>query len=143
MAHEHDGPVELVDDRSEIGGIVCDPSKGHRGRENVVVLSVEVVEDAAPARSVSERAVDQKDCRIGHEASFRLFEPARAHWRRRRGIAPVVCTGQVPVYPTGASPWGDAPAPPDPWAQCRLNPLEDQWSFFARRCVPSTTRATR
>src|SRR6476469_7598555 len=101
MAHEHDGPVELVDDSSEIGGIAGAPWEGHRGRENGVVLIVEVVKDAAPARSVSERAVGEKDCRVGHEASFRLFEPAHADWRRRRGIAPVVCTGQIPVYPTG------------------------------------------
>ncbi len=72
MADEDDGAVELVDDRFEIGDVGGDPAQGKRGREQRVLAAVEEVEDAAPARGVSERAVDENDGWLGHENSFRV-----------------------------------------------------------------------
>src|SRR4051794_38330397 len=72
MAHEHDGTVELVDDRSEIRSVARDPAKGNRRSEDVVLVAVEMLENRAPARRISEGTVNENDCRLGHEASFEL-----------------------------------------------------------------------
>jgi hypothetical protein len=72
MADEHDGPVDLVDDRRDVGGVGRDPAKRIRGCDHRVLASVEPVEHGAPARGVSERAMDEHDRRLGHVVPFRL-----------------------------------------------------------------------
>src|SRR3954471_940644 len=141
MAHEHDGPVELVDDRSEICHVARDPAKGKRRSDKVVRVAVELLEHRAPARGVSESTVNENDCRLGHEAAFRLGKsppkPAPIVPGSRPWFALVRCPCLRPVllpdamFLSGRHHWV---AP---------NPLEDQWSFFAKRCVPNTTGAAR
>ena len=44
MADEHDGPVELVDQPLQIGGVVGEPAKRIRRRKDGVLVTVEDVE---------------------------------------------------------------------------------------------------
>jgi hypothetical protein len=67
MADEHDGPVELVDERPEMGGVARDPAQGIRRRENRVLVTGEPVEHGPPARSVSESAVNENNRWLGHD----------------------------------------------------------------------------
>src|SRR2546423_2024121 len=100
MADEHDGPIELVDDRSEIRRIARDSAKRHRRRENGVLVALQELEHGAPTRSVSEGAVNEKDCWFGHEASFRVESNEQlgvAVCARPSGIAPVVALVRSPV----------------------------------------------
>ena len=71
VADEDDGAVELVDDGFEIGHVAGEPAQGKRRREQRVLAAVEEVEHAAPARGVSERAMDENDGWLGHGNSFR------------------------------------------------------------------------
>jgi hypothetical protein len=71
MADEHHGSVELVDQSLQIGGVAREPAKRIRRRDHRVLVTVEEVVNRAPARSVSEGAVNENDCWLGHETSFR------------------------------------------------------------------------
>jgi len=57
VADEDDGAVRLLDDSFEIGDVGGDAAQGKRSSEQRVLAAVETVEDAAPARGVSERTV--------------------------------------------------------------------------------------
>src|SRR2546430_1687138 len=72
VADEDDGSVELVDDSFEIGDVGGDPAQGKRSSKQRVIAAVEEVEHCAPARGVSERAVDENDGWLGHANSFRV-----------------------------------------------------------------------
>src|SRR6266508_6912021 len=67
VADEHDGPVELVDDRLDVGGVVRDPAKRIRRREHRVLVSVEEFEHGPPARRVCECPVNKDNRWFGHE----------------------------------------------------------------------------
>src|SRR6266851_4969593 len=72
VAYEDDGAVELGDDSFEIGDVGGDAAQGKRSSEQRVLAAVEEVVDAAPARGVSERAMDENDGWLGHANSFRV-----------------------------------------------------------------------
>src|SRR4051794_32375684 len=97
MSHEHDGAVELVDDRSEIGRVARDPAKWNRRSENVVLVAVELLEYRAPARRVSESTVSENDCRLGHEASFWLGGV--------RSQPPLIVPSSRPCFALVRCPW--------------------------------------
>ena len=48
MAHEHDGPVELVDQRLRVGSVVREPAQRVWRRENRVTIASEVVVHTPP-----------------------------------------------------------------------------------------------
>jgi hypothetical protein len=75
MADEHDGRFELIDHRLDVGGVGAYPAKGTWRRENRVLVTVETVEHGAPARGVSEGAVNEEDRWLGHasEAAPRVL----------------------------------------------------------------------
>src|SRR6185295_11382136 len=61
----------LVDHGLEIGHVAGEAAQRKRRREQRVLAAIEQVEHSAPARGVSERAVDENDRWLGHENSFR------------------------------------------------------------------------
>src|SRR3954454_1930139 len=97
MPDEHDGALELIDDRGRIGGVGRDPAKGRWRRENRVVVTVETVEHGAPARSVSEGAVDEEDGGVGHASAPALRVPGS-----RPCVLLAGCTGPARARDQGA-----------------------------------------
>ena len=73
MADEDGGAVDLVDDRRGAGSVVREPAERVRRRENGVTVTDEPVVHRPPAGRVSERAVNENDCRTRHDVflSFR------------------------------------------------------------------------
>src|SRR3954447_15506164 len=100
-----------------------------------------MLEHRAPTRRVSESAVNENDRRLGHEAAFHLrdcrSQPALIVPGSRPWFALVRCPCLRPGFLPGAM------LLPNRNHWFNVNPLEDQWSFFAKRCAPNTTRATR
>jgi len=67
MTDEDHRAVELVDNRRREGGVVGDPAQRVRRRENGVTVADEPVEHRSPAGRVSERAVNENNCRTRHD----------------------------------------------------------------------------
>ena len=104
VADEDDGAVELVDNRRRVGSVVREAAQRVRRRENGVTVIDEPVEHRPPAGRVSERAVNENNCRTRHDEflSFRwaiAMPVAGSHqatfsrWLRPRASTTLACTG--------------------------------------------------
>ena len=83
---------------------------------------------------------------VGHSLRSSFRDRARGlPWSDARVCAPPtegLIVRERPVQVTRRLPGRDACARRASCAPTLCQPLEDQWSFFAKRCVPSPTRAT-
>ena len=74
--------AELVDNRRRVGSVVGEPAQRVRRRKNGVTVADEPVKHRPPARSVSECAVNENDCRISH-TEFLSFRGAGSQTKIR------------------------------------------------------------
>src|SRR5262249_46551073 len=95
MADEDHGALELVDDRCRKGRVVGDAAQRVRRREHAVAVAGEPVVHRPAAGRVSERAVNENDCRAGHDDFLSLVvdQATFSRWLRPRASITLACTG--------------------------------------------------
>jgi hypothetical protein len=72
MAHEHNGPVELIDHRPHVRGVVGKPAQRVWRRKNRLTIASEVIVHTPPGRRICKRAVNEDNGWTCHVEAFHL-----------------------------------------------------------------------